>query len=71
MEIPGGKYAVAKFEILPNQYADAWNMVYGGWLPQSGYQPDDRPCFELYLNDPKTHPEGKHIFEIYAPVKPL
>jgi AraC family transcriptional regulator len=69
--IPAGKYALAHFEIKPDQYGDAWNTVYGGWLPESGYQPDDRPCFELYLNNPKEHPEGKHVMDIYAPVKPL
>jgi len=69
--IPAGKYAIAHFEIMPDQYGDAWNAVYGGWLPESGYQPDDRPCFELYLNDPKEHPEGKHVVDIYAPVKPM
>lgn len=69
--IPAGKYAIAHFEITPDKYGDAWNAVYGGWLPESGYQPDDRPCFELYLNDPKQHPEGKHIVDIYAPVKPM
>jgi len=71
MEIPGGKYAVAKFEIFGNQYQDAWDSVYGGWMPNSGFQPDDRPCFELYLGSPEEHPEKKHVFEIYAPVKPL
>ena len=69
--MPAGKYAIAHFEITPDQYGDAWNAVYGGWLPESGYQPDDRPCFELYLNDPKEHPEGKHVVDIYAPVKPM
>jgi AraC family transcriptional regulator len=69
--IPAGKYAIAHFEITPDQYQDAWNAVYGGWLPTSGYQPADGPCYELYLNDPKSHPEGKHIVDIYAPVKPL
>lgn len=71
MTIPATKYAIAHFEILPSQYGDAWNAVYGGWMPDSSYQPDDGPCFELYLNDPKQHPEGKHIVDIYAPVKPL
>jgi AraC family transcriptional regulator len=42
-----------------------------GWLPESGYQPADGPCFERYLNDPAQHPEGKHIVEIGLPVKPL
>jgi AraC family transcriptional regulator len=69
--IPAGKNAIAHFEIKPDQYTDAWNAVYGGWLPESGYQPDDRPCFELYLNDAKSHPEGKCIVNIYVPVKPL
>ncbi|MFC1968356.1 GyrI-like domain-containing protein [Chloroflexota bacterium] len=69
--IPAGKYAIAHFEITVDQFGDAWNALYGGWLPESGYQPDDRPCFELCLNDPKEHPEGKFIVDIYAPVKPM
>ena len=69
--IPAGKYAIAHFEITPDQYQDAWNAVYGGWLPESGYQPEDGPCYELYLNDPEEHPEGKHIVDICMPVKPL
>jgi AraC family transcriptional regulator len=69
--IEGGRYAVARFEIAVNQYGDAWNAVYGGWLPESGYQPADGPCFELYHNDPNEHPEHKHIFDICIPVKPL
>lgn len=69
--LPGGKYAVAHFELNPEEYGDAWKLVMGGWFPESGFQPDDRPCFELYLNDPKQHPEGKHIVDICVPVRPL
>jgi len=69
--ISGGSYAVSHFEILPHQYEDAWAGICGSWLPASGYLPDDRPCFEVYLNSPKDHPEGKHIVDIYLPVKPL
>ncbi len=71
MAIPAGKCAFARFEINSDEYEDAWNTVYGVWLPESGYQPDDRPCYELYLNNPKEHPEGKHIIDICVPVKPL
>jgi len=71
MIIEGGTYAVAHFEISDNEYESAWASVYGKWLPDSGYQPVDRPCFELYLNDPKEHPENKHIVDIHIPVKPL
>ncbi len=69
--IPGGKFAVARFELADDEYEEAWNVVMGGWLPESGYQPDDRRCYELYQNDPKQHPENKCIVDICVPVKPL
>ncbi|MBD3237570.1 MAG: helix-turn-helix domain-containing protein [Candidatus Eisenbacteria bacterium] len=69
MTIPAGQYAVGHFELLPSEFGDAWQALYGGWLPDSGYAPDERPCYELYLNDPNEHPEGKHIVEICIPVR--
>ena len=71
MSIDAGGYAIARFELSEDEFQDAWNYVYGQWLPQSGYQPDDRPCFERCCNDPATHPEKKHIVDICVPVKPL
>ncbi len=71
LEIPEGQYVVARFEIDPKQYGAAWAYVMGTWMPESGYQPDDRPCYECFLNDPKTHPEGKHVVELRVGVKPL
>lgn len=71
MTVPGGKFAVGSFEITHEQFTEAWDELMGRWLPESGYQPDDRPCYELYRNDPKNHPEGKFIVDICVPVKPL
>lgn len=71
MRIPGGKFAVARFELAEDEYEEAWNAVMGGWLPESGYQPDDRLCYERFHNNPKEHPEGKCILDICIPVKPL
>lgn len=71
MTVPGGKFAVARFEIDPSDYESAWQSVMGQWLPESGFQPDDRLCFELYHGDPKSHPEGKHVFDICLPVRPM
>ncbi len=71
MVLPAGKYALARFELSSDEYQEAWDWVYRTWLPESGYQPDDRPCFEMYHNDPKTHPEGKSIVDICIGVKPL
>lgn len=71
MTLPGGAYAAAYVEIDVTQYGEAWNRLFSDWLPESGYQPDDRPCYELYLNDPQEHPMNKHILEICEPVRPL
>jgi len=45
--------------------------VYGVWLPESGYQPDDRPAFEWYHSDCSQHPEKKAVVDICVPVRPL
>ena len=71
MTVPGGKFAVARFELDPDQYGAAWDFVFGKWLPESGYQPDDRLCYELYPGSPGEQPEGKHAVDICIPVKPL
>jgi AraC family transcriptional regulator len=71
MTLPGGRFAVARFEIRPDQFGEAWDAFMGDWLPSSGYQPDDRPCYEVYLAEPASHPEGKFVIEICQPVRPL
>jgi len=71
MTIPGGKFAVAHFEISKEQFGEAWDALMGEWFPSSGWQPDDRMCYEVYLNDPDKHPEGKFIVDICEPVRPL
>ena len=68
MEIEGGKYVVARFELGPKDFQEAWEWVYGYWFPTSGYQPDDKVCFEMYPEEPKN---GKFIVDICVPVKPL
>ena len=69
--LEGGAYAVACVKIQPEQYMEAWDAFMGLWLPSSGYQPDDRPCIEFYLNDPKSDPEGMHHVNLCLAVKPL
>ncbi|MEL6349668.1 MAG: GyrI-like domain-containing protein [Myxococcota bacterium] len=71
MTLEGGATAVARFEISGDQYGAAWQAVYAGWLPESGYQPDDRLPYEVYLNDPNAHPQKRHQIEICVPVRPL
>lgn len=68
MTVAGGKYAIARFTLKEDEFHEAWEWVYGSWLPQSGFQPDDRPCFELY---PEENKNGLFTVDICVPVKPL
>jgi AraC family transcriptional regulator len=69
--LQGGTYAVARVRIRPRQYMAAWDALMSRWLPGSGYQPDDRPCMEIYLNEPGQDPDGMHEVEMCLAVKPL
>lgn len=71
LQIPSGKYAIGHFTTEQCEHSAAWDYFYGEWLLKSGFQPADGYIFEMFLNDPNTHPENKHIFDIYLPVKPL
>lgn len=69
--LEGGSYAMARIDILPHQYEEAWQSLVAGWLPGSGYQFDDRPALEIYHNDPANDPNGRHILDLCLPVRPL
>jgi AraC family transcriptional regulator len=68
MEIEAAKYAIARFELTSQDFQKAWEWLYGQWLPNSGYQPDDKPYFETYPEEPKGE---KFIVDFCIPVKPL
>lgn len=70
IDLPGGRYAVL---IHKGPYAElekAYKWLYGTWLPQSGEEPDDRPCYEEYLNNPRDLPPAEWLTEICLPLKP-
>lgn len=71
MPLAGGKYAVAHFRLQGHQFEGAWNWVFAEWLPDSGYQPDDRPCFEQCLGSMEEAERGEFRVNICIPVKPL
>jgi AraC family transcriptional regulator len=68
MELEAAKYVIARFVVNESQFGEAWGWLYGEWFPNSGYQPDDKPCFEMYPEEPKN---GKFTVDICVPVKPL
>jgi AraC family transcriptional regulator len=46
--VTGGRYLRYHFVGRSTDIDTAWDRVYREWLPESGYQPDDRPSLELY-----------------------
>lgn len=70
LSLPAGKYAIARIEAKNTADFEAgWNELYRQWLPQSGYEFNNRPCLEIYRNDPKKDQSGKYITDICVPLK--
>lgn len=66
--VRGGPYGVCHFEIKGDSFQKPWEDAFK-WLIDSGYECDEKPCYELYHNDAAEHPEGKWIFDICIPLK--
>ncbi|GLQ53166.1 AraC family transcriptional regulator [Devosia nitrariae] len=69
MVLRGGRYAKLSYA---GPYADmrgAYRWLLGVWLPGSGYEPDDAPIFEAYLNDPREVPQSELRTDIHLPLK--
>ncbi|MBX9467469.1 MAG: AraC family transcriptional regulator [Rhizobium sp.] len=65
----GGCYAKLSYK---GPYADmrsAYRWLLGVWLPASGYESDDAPIFEAYLNDPRHVPQAELRTDIHLPLK--
>lgn len=72
MDVPAGRYAVTEFVGTAAEIQDAWDRVFATWLPRSGYQPDDRPCLEVYRGNPMVAGRpGTFRCDLCLPVRPL
>jgi AraC family transcriptional regulator len=72
VDVTGGKFAVSEFAGTAHEICGAWEALYRSWLPGSGYEPDDRPCFEVYRANPSGEcPPGAFRCELCLPVRPL
>lgn len=45
-----------------------YKHLYGVWLPSSGREPADTPCYEIYLNDPATTAPLDLLTEVRLPL---
>jgi AraC family transcriptional regulator len=55
---------VAEVEVRGDLWLEisALRFLYGSWLPHSGCEPDDHPCFEAWFGRPFAH--GLEHFEL-------
>ncbi|WP_334073077.1 AraC family transcriptional regulator [Paenibacillus sp. A14] len=68
--LQGGTYALYSFYDSIDQLGIAYQTLFGQWLPQSGYEAEDKPCLEYCMNNPATDPEGKSKVDLFLPIKP-
>jgi AraC family transcriptional regulator len=63
---------VTGFHGTAHQIESEWHEVFADWLPGSGYQPDDRACFETYRGAPPSSSKtGAFRCDLCLPVRPL
>ena len=71
MDVPGGKHAISAFTSTAHEIEEAWGVLYRTWLPGSGYEPDDRPCLEVYRGNPEVAGRpGAFRCQLCIPVRP-
>jgi AraC family transcriptional regulator len=70
-DIPGGTFAVVDFVGTPDEAGQAWGRLFSAWLPGSGFQLDDRPCFDRGRGGKSDFPEtGLVRAELCLAVRP-
>jgi AraC family transcriptional regulator len=69
LDIPAGRYALHCLSGPYTRISAAINALYSRWLPSSGYEPDDRPTLEHYLNSPRTAIQADLRTDLLIPIR--
>ncbi len=68
LNLEGGLYAVFLYKGLPADFAPTFIYIFGTWIPESEYDVDDRPHFEV-LGDKYSNTSPTSEEEIWIPIK--
>jgi AraC family transcriptional regulator len=60
---------VLYFKGTPEETLRAQLSIYSDWLPDSGFEPDNVPLMERYMNDARV--DGYIEMEIYVKLKEI
>lgn len=67
--LQGGKYAVITHHGPIENIEKTYQILFGLWLPHSGYEPADYPNFILHRTMPFKTPAKSLVTDIYLPLK--
>ncbi|MGE5802135.1 MAG: AraC family transcriptional regulator, partial [Gemmatimonadota bacterium] len=70
IDMTSGRYAICQFNGMASDILGAWDRAFSRWLPDSGFEPDDKPCIELFGS---SVPSRSRAFrcELCLPIRPL
>jgi len=69
LDLPGGQYAVFNYKALTKGFGQLMGYIMSSWLPQSKYQLDSRPHFNILGKAYKPNsPDSEEM--VYIPIKP-
>ena len=67
--LEGGLYAMHRLVGPYALIAPTFQVLFGGWLPRSGYLPDDRPALEFYRSAPQARARNDFVTDLMIPVR--
>jgi AraC family transcriptional regulator len=67
-EVPEGKYAVFTHKGTLDKLGHAMKYIHGSWIPNSGYDLDNRPELEVYDERFQLNSEDSEL-DIYIPIR--
>ena len=68
--VPAGAWALHELAGPHTRINTAFDAVYSRWMPASGYEPDERPTLEHYLNSPRDTAPADLRTELLVPIRP-
>jgi AraC family transcriptional regulator len=69
VRVEGGLYATHRLVGPYALIAPTFQALFGGWLPHSGYEPDDRPALEFYRNRPSPDQHHECVTDLMIPLR--
>lgn len=69
VRLEGGEYAVLTYKGPYTTIKVAYDYLFGKWLAETGREPADAPCYEVYHNSPSDTDEKDLLTDILLPLK--